>query len=972
MKQAAADKIASRVLGSHWAQATAVSLLLTLCIHWQVAFAGKTFASASLLPSVFAAGKWDPSKSFDELNSTEQFLPSTVVDASAAVMSDEVAPYVSHRLFQESGMPWLNRYQGMGQPWAANMMSSVFSPLHLLPTLYPTPAMWDVYLLMRVVLFGMFTFVYLRGVGLGAGAATVGVVLAVGGGYTVGWINLVHFSVDLWLPLLLHLTEKWVRGNQPRLLAGIAMTMAVAILGGNPQPVMLFAPALLLYALMRSAAAGKMRVAQLGKRAFVFISIFLLSAGLAAFLLVPFLELYRQSFHLHHQAASSLHVALPNLLFALYPVLYQPTIANVLVQPFASALPFPLFGPGVAGTVLVAIAVTFGWRHHRSLLTPFVIVAGLLFFKLVGWDPGLWEWIPLYRNLITSKYQVLFVFSLIVMASVGCDTLIKSARGSRSASRGAAITVFIAAIACGMALHYWLQSYGDVLQLSIVRGGAAIALPAALVLTFAVPLGLFVAMWLAQRAPRAAAVVVVLLLVAEALMNTARPYARRGDNYVAPPFIEFLRARTSNHPGRIFNSGLTLVPNTASVFGVEDFGHFDTLVWKPFYDFARNLVTGNRTELLPTVTGSVMQDVVHNPMHDVAGVRYIVTDTSPNAERTTNRLWAEAGASGGAEILRNVRLFSRPRTSIVLSAGEKFSFGKGDISAEDELRMFLTIRPSGSTNQPQPLRLEIHAENLHGTTLLHAREFRPDASQSDRRWFAMREPIGKFSGSATTFTLRVESPSLQPGFDGLFADISFRSDDSKDGRLRLIYDQEVLIYENLHVLPRARTVQSAEVCADSAKLAARVKELGAGVREKVLFIADRQSAAAVKKLKHGSNAPAIRTEKSAPYHRVYHVTGKEASIFFVADAAYPGWSVFIDGKRVPLLRAFGALQSAYVPAGSHKVEFSFVPRSAIAGLMISLLSAVILIIIWWFPRLNASRYGSSVPLLASVQSRQEP
>lgn len=69
------------------------------------------------------------------------------------------------------------------------------------------------------------------------------------------------------------------------------------------------------------------------------------------------------------------------------------------------------------------------------------------------------------------------------------------------------------------------------------------------------------------------------------------------------------------------------------------------------------------------------------------------------------------------------------------------------------------------------------------------------------------------------------------------------------------------------------------------------------------------------------------------------------SFLSTSEVYYPGWRATIDGKDVPILKANIAFRSLYLPKGKHVVIFQFVPQSFYAGVIISVVSVVFLIII---------------------------
>ena len=72
---------------------------------------------------------------------------------------------------------------------------------------------------------------------------------------------------------------------------------------------------------------------------------------------------------------------------------------------------------------------------------------------------------------------------------------------------------------------------------------------------------------------------------------------------------------------------------------------------------------------------------------------------------------------------------------------------------------------------------------------------------------------------------------------------------------------------------------------------------------------------------------------------------KKASLLFLSDAYYPGWQATVDGKAEHIIRANDLFRAVAIPAGNHQVEFAYQPASFRWGMIISLLSAVALLVI---------------------------
>lgn len=82
-------------------------------------------------------------------------------------------------------------------------------------------------------------------------------------------------------------------------------------------------------------------------------------------------------------------------------------------------------------------------------------------------------------------------------------------------------------------------------------------------------------------------------------------------------------------------------------------------------------------------------------------------------------------------------------------------------------------------------------------------------------------------------------------------------------------------------------------------------------------------------LRHDSGRVAIGTHSAC------------AAVLVLADSDDPGWSVTVDGQAAKRLNAFHALRAVVVPAGDHKVEWTYWPQglslglaAAVAGLLL--------------------------------------
>jgi uncharacterized membrane protein YfhO len=84
------------------------------------------------------------------------------------------------------------------------------------------------------------------------------------------------------------------------------------------------------------------------------------------------------------------------------------------------------------------------------------------------------------------------------------------------------------------------------------------------------------------------------------------------------------------------------------------------------------------------------------------------------------------------------------------------------------------------------------------------------------------------------------------------------------------------------------------------------------------------------------------------------VTARRPGYLVMTQAAYPGWTAWVDGRKTPILKAYGFLTALPLQAGSHQVRFAYREPWVIAGLIISPLWLAGLLL-WTFRRKKKDR-----------------
>lgn len=115
------------------------------------------------------------------------------------------------------------------------------------------------------------------------------------------------------------------------------------------------------------------------------------------------------------------------------------------------------------------------------------------------------------------------------------------------------------------------------------------------------------------------------------------------------------------------------------------------------------------------------------------------------------------------------------------------------------------------------------------------------------------------------------------------------------------------------------------------------------------------------KLQSSDQKSKISLQRLTPEYIKFDVSLKKNRTFItIANAYYPGWNAYIDGKKVPLYMANGLRQGLVINReGNHLVELKFQPLSFYFGTIISIIT-LLLIILYFVITLNKKRVYNKV------------
>lgn len=157
---------------------------------------------------------------------------------------------------------------------------------------------------------------------------------------------------------------------------------------------------------------------------------------------------------------------------------------------------------------------------------------------------------------------------------------------------------------------------------------------------------------------------------------------------------------------------------------------------------------------------------------------------------------------------------------------------------------------------------------------------------------------------------------------------------------RLVYDDEIKVYETRDVMPRAYMVRRYRVLQPEAVL--ELIKTGFDQRSEVLL----EHAPVALPLDSAETAfnSAVTVELYTPREVLVRSRADSGGLVVLSDTNYPGWTAKVDGVQAEVLNANYIFRAVAVPAGTHTIEFSYRPWSFRIGAGVTGFTTVLCVI----------------------------
>lgn len=821
-------------------------------------------------------------------------------------------------LLREGSFPIWNPYLAGGMPQGIMVGAPGLYPLNWIVALAPVGLQMYFYFALHLAIGGAFMYRYLRKISC---AQVVAFAVSVMYVFTIhmGGMRKEHTSLilsALYIPVILYFAEEYLTKRKVGWLFGCAGAMALQFLGGFLQYVIYSDIAVFFY-LLAGGLSRKIPWKQMLKHGVVwFFSYFGMIMGVvlgtAQFMLLLSNQ-GGQAMEFENFITYSMHPV--KILMLIFPQVF----GNEVLMPFfdqnySSGVDIELLLGAAAVSLLVAsiwlCKKKFHVRYMMGLLVVSFLYACLGNIEILGQIIYRIPVLNMFR--VPSRTLFLFTFAALVLIACSLNALLKE---NDHFKRVHATNLCVASGMCVVALLYQaglIVTDGEGLPPGDVLGRPF--------LLFVIYLVIFYGLWFlrcrgyGKETWRCAVPVVVMLLMVIQVM----PYYRNADissveGAMAIP-EEIVQQVGTQKVWSPDGSCWELVSNSAQVYGIQGMNAYTNFNLGNFYKYCIGTTEApaNYSGLYNSFgnTESILKD--KNDLISKLGVKYLMLSPERDPRNFTEK-----------EVVDELETILRG-DSAVWTVAPDYQIAAWPVSLEP--------------NQYYQITFSVQAQNAGESFYVDFAAAGYDNSAQEQ-WCVTTDEEQQYSillpsgdcGQVEGIQFRIVALTLNPIE---VTDISVKHVNvSETGVYQFVSSNGTYnIYENLnakdlfYVPERVTAIPEEEV----SQLYTRTNDFdilntshltGYGGQDREFLPSVEISAI---KLRNNSATAQVSSE--------------EDCFVNFSQTHYPGWKAYVDGKETEVYEVNGLIQGIFVPAGTHTIQFKFVPVPFYVGCIVSLLT----------------------------------
>lgn len=813
-------------------------------------------------------------------------------------------------------LPLWNPWTAMGAPfyYSATAVTGYF--LNWIFMILPLSTALGLHAMIRLFISAIGIYLFLRELNLNKVSAIVGAISYTFSGPMIVWLNWPHTYVSVFAPFLMYIIEKMIKTGSLKYLIAGAFVLATMFYGYMPAYVAYFLYIAGIYFLTRMTDLFPLKnnMDTWIRRTFQFGSLVILGLGLAAYHLIPFLDLMTQTGYISERAnLYETSLGLNYLITYFAPKIYIGTYIKVAH--------FNEYTGYIGITALLFAGMTiFKTGQHRKIICVFG-VAALLLFSIIYGAPTILalKYMPILNSSASSRLVMPLDFILSLLAALSIDAFIRNPDVLRNK-----VIPYLAVFALFVTglMIYENELYGNKLNFISVERFTIIYLT----------LNVLMLLYVYQKIKvKLFAGLLVFVVVFDMFLfgihyNPTVPEKLAAPLYPKTDSISFLQSNLGNYRFTALGTW-TIFPNTAMIYNLEDVrGH----------DFIQrgsrvvNYLQGIDLNAYTTKTRTEINEIRDKKLLDLAGVKYILSESRLDERKV------ELNPLQGSKV---------PVGEIYGSYTVKQSF----ISVDNNIKGIEVLLANYQRQlKATPVFLQVYDESgrmVAQDNVLASQikdnsyqrfNFPPIKDSRDKKFVFVISSPGSSPGNAITAWISKDNSfkdgqasnerTLLPG------DLYFDAVYSKEKPFKFIKKSNdgLYIFENPDAVPKTYFVTDAK------------KQQGKDIIPQLDSL-DASKEILLEGTKHSGQRPGapdakVQLTKYEPEDIRITVSTGRSGLLVLDDPYYPGWTACVDGKIARIYRANYLFRAVPVSAGVHRVEFRFRPKSIGYGLYITLVS----------------------------------
>lgn len=821
-------------------------------------------------------------------------------------------------------MPLWNPYEGLGISIIGNLNSEIFNPLKIFLNFYPNEYLQDVFYILRLLVMGIFTYLFLKKLNLSDLPALFGASFFMLSGYSIWWINLHPLSTVMYFPAVFYFYEKWRKQKDTRSGFLASLFFAFALFAGKTPEVIMGTLILVPYALWKSFIERSSE--EFLKESFKLIIVIFSGVLISCIVILPFIELY---IHASPIAKAIRTGASSHTLPLISSITFIQPLFLSLKNYFYSSWIYLIQGiilPHSSMVVTIFFIYSFLDKNVFRNFAPFsffVIVFLLIIFGII--PSNIISHIPIIRSIEFLKYNAMLYFSIAVISAAAFDKLLSENQGNNKFN----LSIFILS---SILIIYFFSIY----KACPLQNKRYLLIVLSCVILVLFVLFLFLNLF---RNKKAFGYTIFILLLLELFLYMPKEHPERIQPYKENTLIKMVNNRSIN---RIIGDGNSLPPLVSNAFALFDIRAISVLLPGDYYTFFQNLVSFS----IPYTNNPDQLFSATSPFIDLLGVKYILSKEKIDTAKIEQKIKLHLN------YLKWIRLFNS-----MIEHSIEGSANYGFIERDNARRFCLffsrdfVFRTKVKISEPFITGFFIMKEpasNMKGKVRVSIDNKSTELELDSQKWAEIWLNVSDYLGKTVNIKITgIGSSEIAMGDFGLSP--GMEKENELKNKLLALHKNEInsielkgiynnaYVYENKNVMDRAFMLYKT-IKADS--LNDVINKLQDGFNFRDTAIVDVSGLNFSNSGGQGTPEEKVQILKYTPCEINLKVETR-GGLLVLSDLYYPGWKVKVNGKQAEIIKTFGVLRGVVLKPGKNNVIFYYRPLSFYTGLFISISTVII-------------------------------